>query len=213
MSFEEFLTWCDEDTWAEWEDGEVIVLTPASRRHQQLADFLTKVLGTFVEARGLGAVVSAPFLMKTGPDLAGREPDLLFVAKEHLERLKEAHLDGPADLVVEIVSPESGERDRGKKFYEYEAGGVREYWLIDPEREQAEFYQLEEERYRLVYPDAEGKGIYRSEVVVGFRLRVNWLWQDPLPLPVRALAKIAGVDPKVAEAFERGLAGEGPSSA
>lgn len=204
MTYKEFLAWCDEDTWAEWVDGEVIVLTPASKRHQQLADFLTKVLGTFVEARGLGAVLSAPFQMKTGPELPGREPDILFVAKGHLKRLKDTYLDGPADLVIEITSPESGERDRRKKFYEYEAGGVREYWLIDPDRQQAEFYQIEEGRYRLVYPDAEG--VYRSEVVVGFWLSVDRLWQEPLPSSVRAVAEIAGVDPKVAEAFERGLA-------
>ncbi len=179
LTFEEFLAWCDEDTWAEWEDGEVIVLTPASDRHQDLVRFLVQVLGTYVEAHGLGVIRPAPFLMKTGPELSGREPDLLFIAEGHLERLKDTYLDGPADLVVEITSPESGERDRGKKFYEYEAGGVREYWLIDPDREQAEFYQLREGRYRLIYPEAEG--IYRSEVLPGFRLKVDWLWQDPLP--------------------------------
>lgn len=68
------------------------------------------VLRTFTEARGLGEVVSAPFPMKTRPELSGREPDLLFVAKEHLGHLKETYLDGPADLVVEITSPKSGER-------------------------------------------------------------------------------------------------------
>ena len=188
MTFAEFLRWCDEDTWAEWEEGEVIVLTPASKRHQQLADFLTKVLGTFVEAQGLGLLISAPFLMKTGPELPGREPDLLFIAQEHLERLKDAYLDGPADLVVEITSPESGERDRGKKFYEYEAGGVREYWLLDPDREQAEFYRLEKGRYRLLYPSAEG--IYRSEVLPGLRLKVDWLWQDPLPPVIDILREL-----------------------
>jgi len=179
LTFEEFLRWCDEDTWAEWEDGEVIVLSPASKRHQDLRGFLEAVMTIYTEQRRLGKVLGAPFLMKTGPELPGREPDLLFIAEGHLKRLKDAYLDGPADLVVEITSPESGERDRGKKFYEYEAGGVREYWLIDPDREQAEFYRLEEGRYRLVYPDAEG--IYRSEVLPGFWLRVDWLWQDPLP--------------------------------
>lgn len=179
LTYEEFLRWCDEDTWAEWEDGEVIMLTPASKRHEDIGDLLVAVLRSFTEARGLGKVISAPFQMKTGPELPGREPDLLFIAEGHLERLKDTYLDGPADLVVEITSPESGERDRGKKFYEYEAGGVQEYWLIDPDREQAEFYQLKEGHYRLVYPDAAG--IYRSEVVTGFWLRVDWLWQDPLP--------------------------------
>ena len=109
---------------------------------------------------------------------SGREPDLLFVAQEHLERLEETHLDGPADLVVEVVSPESAERDRGTKFYEYEKAGIPEYWLIDPQREQAEFYHLDAQgHYRLVSPDVEG--VYRSKVICDFWLRVAWLWQPP----------------------------------
>lgn len=49
--------------------------------------------------------------------------------------MKETYLDGPADLVVGIVSPDSVGRDRGEKFYEYAQGGVPEYWLIDPQLE------------------------------------------------------------------------------
>ncbi len=177
MSYEEFLEWCDEDTWAEWVDGEVIVLSPASDRHQDLRDWLVFTLRAFAEAHDLGVVRSAPFLMKLE---RGREPDVLFVAREHLARLKENYLDGPADLVIEIVSPDSIERDRGSKFVEYEAAGVREYWLIDPLRERAEFYQLDEEGfYRSVLPDAGG--VYHSQAVSGFWLKVEWLWQEPLP--------------------------------
>ncbi|MDW8290080.1 MAG: Uma2 family endonuclease, partial [Armatimonadota bacterium] len=80
--------------------------------------------------------------MKTGADLPGRSPDILFVSQQNLHRLKPTYLDGPADLVVEIISPESEERDRTQKFSEYERGGVREYWLIDPEKRLAEFYVL-----------------------------------------------------------------------
>lgn len=205
MSYEEFLEWCDEDTWAEWVDGEVIVLSPASARHQDLADFLVSVLRIYTEARDLGVVRSAPFQMKLE---RGREPDVLFVAREHLDRLKENYLDGPADLVIEIVSPDSVERDRGSKFVEYETAGVREYWLIDPLRERAEFYRLDEEGfYRPVSPD-DVEGVYRSQVIPGFWLKVGWLWQEPLPGPVRAVAAIAGVDSALTEAFERALRGE-----
>jgi len=189
VTYEEFLDWCDEDTWAEWVDGEVEMVSPASDRHQDLARFLIAVLGVFVEARELGVVRPAPFQMKMGPELPGREPDLLFVAREHLERLKETHLDGPADLVVEIISPESRVRDRGAKFGEYEMAGVQEYWLIDPEREEARFYRLGERGwYEPVPPDAEG--VYRSEVVPGLWLRVDRLWQEPLPKVLDVLREL-----------------------
>jgi Uma2 family endonuclease len=192
MTYEEFLEWCDEDTWAEWVDGEVIVLTPASNRHQDLSDFLAFVMRAFVEAHNLGIVRSAPFLMKTGPELPGREPDILFIAREHLARLKETYLDGPADLVVEIVSPESMGRDRGGKFYEYEEGGVGEYWLIDSQRRRAEFYRLGEKGWYQLIPVGE-EGAYQSEVVSGFWLKPSWFWEEPLPQVLDVLRELGVV--------------------
>ena len=176
MTYEEFLDWADEDTLAEWVDGEVVMYSPASKQHQLIVGFLEKVLGTFVEQHNLGVVLSAPFQMKLE---RGREPDLLFVASEHLDRLKETYLDGPADLVVEIVSPESVGRDRGEKFYEYARGGVPEYWLIDPQLQCADFYQLQGDRYRRVFSSEEGE--YHALALPGFWLRVEWLWQESLP--------------------------------
>jgi Uma2 family endonuclease len=186
MTYEEFLTWADEDTWAEWVDGEVIILTPASNRHQLLVAFLVNLFQHFVEAHQLGLVLTAPFQMKIGPDLPGREPDILFIAREHRDRLKDTYLDGPADLVVEVISRDSRARDRGEKFYEYEQGGVREYWLLDYLRRQAEFHQLGPDGiYRAVPVGADG--IYRSAVLDGLWLRVDWLWQEPLPLLLSVL--------------------------
>lgn len=180
MTYTEFLDWLDEDVRAEWVEGEVIIMSPASDRHQNLADFLTALLRHFAEAHQLGVVRSAPFQMKTGTSLPGREPDLIFVSREHLDRIKHAHLSGPADMALEIISPETRARDRGEKFYEYEQGGVREYWLIDPVRKQAEFYMLGEDG--IYHPAQVGEdGIFRSVVLKGLRLKVDWLWQEQLP--------------------------------
>jgi Uma2 family endonuclease len=179
ITYEQFLEWADEDTWAEWVNGEVTVLSPASRRHQRLLKFLLSILTAFIEAHDLGELIPAPFQMKSGVDLPGREPDLIFVVREHLDRLKENYLDGPADLVVEIVSHESRSRDRGEKFYEYEAAGVPEYWMLDPIRKKAEFYRLGDDG---TYTRVETEdGIFCSAVLKGFSLRVDWLWQEPPP--------------------------------
>jgi len=180
VSYEDFLAWCDEDTRAEWVDGEVIMVTPASERHQDIVRFLVSLLSLYTESKNLGRVLPAPFQMKLGKDLPGREPDLFFVASSHLDRLRDTYLDGPADMVIEIISKDSISRDRGEKFVEYEAAGVSEYWLIDPVRQQAEFYRIGADNcYHPILLDAEG--IYRSEAVQGFWLRVSWLWQEPLP--------------------------------
>ncbi|MGQ9625736.1 MAG: Uma2 family endonuclease [Anaerolineae bacterium] len=206
MTFEEFLDWCDEDARAEWVDGEVIVFSPAADRHQDLSGFLAAILRIYVETRNLGWLRFAPFLMHLPELKRAREPDILFVSEERREIIHETYLDGPADLVVEIVSEDSLARDRGEKFIEYEKAGVKEYWLSDTERERAEFYQLDEKgHFQAVLPDKEG--IYRSKVLSGFWLRISWLWESPLPSTLRVLAEIAGVEPTTAEAFEKALGG------
>ncbi|WP_448591482.1 Uma2 family endonuclease [Thermoflexus hugenholtzii] len=178
IPYEEFLARADEDTLAEWVQGEVRHYSPASRSHQELVGFLTALLSAYVQHHRLGVVLSAPFQMKLSR--SGREPDILFVAQEHLHRLHPTHLEGPADLVVEIVSPESAPRDRGEKFYEYQEAGIPEYWLIDPQSQWAEFYRLEPTgRYRLIIEGSSGE--YRSQAIPGLRLPIEWLW-DPPPL-------------------------------
>lgn len=189
MTYEEFLAWCDEDTSAEWVDGEVQMASPASTRHQLVKKFLVGILDGWVQRHALGVVLDAPFQMRIVEPPRGREPDVLFVAKENRDRLKETYLDGPADLVIEIISPESLSRDRGEKFVEYEVAGVREYWLIDPDREQAEFYALgADKRYRLIGVGTDD--ILRSQVVKGFFIQVKWLWQEPLPKVVEVLKEL-----------------------
>lgn len=186
ITYEEFLDWADEDTLAEWVDGAIVLTSPASLRHQDIVNFLMSILSTFAQVHSLGKVVDAPFQMKLAR--SGREPDVMFVAQAHLDRLKQTYLDGPADLVVEVVSPESAGRDRGDKFYEYREAGIPEYWLIDPQLKQAEFYQLDAAGlYQNVLP---GEGIYRSQVLPGFWLRVEWLWREPLPDATQALLTI-----------------------
>lgn len=180
MTYEEFLTWAD-GAHAEWVDGEVILMSPASKRHQQLARFLSTILQSFIETRQAGELLTAPFQMKLKTRPSGREPDILFIASERMNRLTNTYLDGPADMALEIISPESRARDRGEKFYEYEQAGVREYWLIDPVRKQAEFYRLGDDG--IYQPMVVGEdGIFRSDVLSGLTLKVAWLWQEPLPM-------------------------------
>ncbi|HEY3281721.1 MAG TPA: Uma2 family endonuclease [Armatimonadota bacterium] len=178
LSFEQYLDWLDEDTHAEWVGGEIRLMSPVSRGHNSITRFLLRLLSEFVEARDLGEVLYEPFQVRLTPEVS-RSPDVLFVAREHLDRVKPTYLDGAPDLAIEVVSPESAARDRGEKFYEYEQAGVAEYWLIDPIRKLAEFYEVDSGgHYRAA---SLTDGIYRSSVLPGFWLREEWLWQEPLP--------------------------------
>jgi len=179
ITFEEYLEQSSDTRICEWIDGEVITMPGASFEHQTLSDFLLKVVSFFVESKNLGLVISSPFAMKLESQRRGREPDILFVSKERQHLFKKTYLDGAADLAIEIISPESVGRDRGEKFVEYEAAKIQEYWLIDPERKQVEFYRLNSDGFYQLAPTPEG--VFQSEVLPGFFLRVVWLWQEPLP--------------------------------
>ena len=187
ISYEEFLERIDENPHVEWVDGEIIEMSPISERHEDLSGFLKPLVRHFAEAYNLGVVRGEPFQMKPALSLPGRAPDFFFVATAHLDRLRSTYLEGPADLVVEIISPESRAWDRGDKFSEYEAAGIPEYWLLDPIREQAEFYQLDPGGiYRPAALDAQGR--YQSVVLPSLWLQVSWLWQTPLP-PLLSILK------------------------
>lgn len=187
MTYEEFLNWPGENQPVEWVNGKMVFMSPVTEPHENIRGFLYSLLRHFVESHGLGRVYSEPFQMKTGPDLPGRAPDVFYVANNHLERVRRLYFDGPADLVIEIISPGSRAADRGDKFYEYEQGGVPEYWLLDPERKQAEFYlRGQDQIYRPVPVGADG--IYHSRMLAGLWIKVEWLWQ-PLPPPVLGVLK------------------------
>lgn len=178
MSYADFLSQYENGERVEWVDGEVIPMPPISLGHSDAQNYLTRWVGEWVEHFDLGKVQTDPFQMKTSPTLSGRAPDLIFVAKKHLNRLRPTHLEGPADVVIEIISPGSRTIDRVEKFQEYQAGGVREYWLIDPALRRAEFYRLNRSgKFEPVAPDAEG--VFRSTAMKGFWIVVDWLWNPP----------------------------------
>ena len=187
VSYEEFLRLTD-GMHAEWVDGEVIPGVAISRTHDNAHNFLHHVLDGFAGERGLGEVHRDPFQMKTGPGLPGRAPDLIFVATEHLNRLHENYLEGPADLAVEIVSPGNASTDYVDKYREYETGGVAEYWILDPLQCRAEFLRLSDGRYELA--PLEANRIFRSHALEGFFLDVEWLFRDSLPKAQEKLQEI-----------------------
>lgn len=181
LTYEEFLREYDGQ-YAEYVEGEIIKLMSVTQKHNLLTHFLGSLLQFFVEAKNLGKIYSEPYQMKMvlGDKIKGREPDIFFVKTENLDRIGEQFLDGAADLVIEVISLESITRDTQDKFEEYEAAGVKEYWIIDPNRRTANFYGYGENgKYKLLHLSA--KDIFESRVIEGLWIKTDWLWQEELP--------------------------------
>ncbi|MFL5800454.1 MAG: Uma2 family endonuclease [Roseiflexaceae bacterium] len=207
MSYEEWLAWEHEGGLSEWVDGEVIIHMAPQDEHQRVVEFLDRLLGLFVHMLQLGMVRVAPFAMRAMPGGPAREPDLFFLAAERMSLLQRRELAGPADLAIEIISDDSVARDRADKFYEYQRGGVREYWIIDPRpgQQRVDVYTLDARgRYQ---PIPAVEGAYHSSVLAGFWLREDWLWVER-PDPLAALAEVVGVE-RVIGALREGTGVEG----
>ncbi len=179
ISYEEFLVRYD-GVHAEWVDGEVELMSPIPNAHQEISGFLLSLMREFVEVHQLGIVRYEPFQMKLITTPRGREPDIMFISEANCVNMQPNYLNGPADLVIEIVSPESIDRDRVKKFTEYQNGGVPEYWLIDPMIKQADFFRRDAHGIFQRNP-ANTDGVYYSSALPGFWVREEWFWQSPAP--------------------------------
>ena len=181
MTYEEFLREYDGQ-YAEYVDGEIIKDMSVTQKHDFLTNFLVTLLTFYVSTKKLGRICSEPYQVKMiiGDEIKGREPDIFFVATENLDRIHEKYFEGAADLIIEVISPESIIRDTQDKFEEYEAVGVKEYWIIDPSRRTAIFYGYDENgKYKmlLLSPDR----MFESRVIEGLWINTDWLWQEELP--------------------------------
>lgn len=206
MSYEEYANWTADTMHTEWVNGEVIVFKPPTSIHQATKGFLHQLLGLFIDLFALGKMLFAPFEMKLQEGSSCREPDILFVANENLERLTEDRLEGPADLVIEIVSDHTVHNDRDDKYKEYQAAGVREYWIIDPrpDKQRADFYHLDETGVYSLFATEDDERV-ESKVLPGFWLQPAWIWQANSLNPLLAFFEIRGLSAEQVEQIQQML--------
>lgn len=191
MTYDEWLEGSEESRLSEWVDGEAIEFMPPTTRHQDVVAFLLALVRVFSDLRRLGFVVPSPIEVKLSIK-SSREPDLVFVANDHANRVQPLRIVGAPDLAIEVISDDSVRRDRVTKRDEYAAAGVPEYWIIDcrPGHEREEFLLLDAGgRYRQA--DLDERGRFHSPVLPGFWLDPAWLRTDPLPPVLGCLREIA----------------------
>jgi Uma2 family endonuclease len=186
-TFEDFCFLVREDQKADLIDGVIYMASPDNTEANQLSMWLIRLIGDFVEEKDLGEVFASRVAFRLD-DANAPEPDIAFVSQAHRNRIRRGHVEGPPDLAIEIVSPDSVDRDYEKKRALYQRAGVTEYWIVDELQETVTLLRLTARgKYREV---RARKGELHSEVLPGFWLRPEWLWQDPRPRKNEVLAQV-----------------------
>ena len=127
-------------------EGELYMTPSPNVYHQTVLGRLFVFLTSFIEEKQLGATFCAPLdVVLTPNDVL--QPDVLFISKGRMGIITENNIQGAPDLVVEILSPGTLERDKIVKKYLYEKHGVKEYWIVDPVGKLVEVLTLKEEGF------------------------------------------------------------------
>jgi Uma2 family endonuclease len=113
-------------------DGELVVTPAPMPKHQIVSANIVYALQGHVREHDLGLVLYAPTDVRLTPDNV-LIPDILFITRDRLHIIGPKAIDAPPDLVVEILSPGTRQRDLSTKRALYARFGVQEYWIIDPE--------------------------------------------------------------------------------
>ena len=177
----------EDDFWALPDDenryeiilGELYVMPPPVPAHEDISQHLNLILLLTVGATGLGKVMTAPVGVRlTAIDVV--QPDLVVVraGREHLIGGRE--IDGPPDLVVEILSPSTRGKDLVKKRGQYQNAQIPEYWIVDPENRTVDVLILDGEQYR-ARPNVNGKATSRAFPTV--EVDVERLFSGELHIP------------------------------
>lgn len=136
-------------------EGELHMVPAPSPHHQDILGKLFIFLRTFVKGEGLGKVYQAPCdVVLSNEDIV--QPDIFFISKEREHIITERNIQGAPELIVEILSSSTAKLDKSLKTRLYEEFGVKEYWLVDPEKEEIEVLSLEERGY-------ESLGVFGKE--------------------------------------------------
>ncbi len=186
-TFDDFCFLIKEGQKADLIDGVIYMSSPDNTDANSLFMWLGGLIGLFAEERELGEVYGSRVAFRL-EEHQSPEPDIAFVRTDRLHIVQRGFVDGPPDLAIEIVSPDSIERDYVRKREQYRLAGVPEYWIVDELEQRIVLLRRSASgAYREIKPR---KGVLYSQALPGFWLRPEWLWQEPRPKKKMVLAEI-----------------------
>lgn len=151
-------------------EGELLPAASTTTKHQIVLLNLTINLSSYVEKNRLGQILIVPIdLVLSKFDVV--QPDIFFISKENNHIIKSKHVEGAPDLIVEIISSGSAQRDRIIKRKIYALHGVKEYWLVHPEKEQVQVLRLEKGDFKRIV-DLNKQDTLTSPLLSGLEIRL-----------------------------------------
>lgn len=189
ITFDQFCALIPDGQKADLIDGVIYVACPDSKRANEINSFLVSLMQMYVSAKHLGGKIYVSRFAFQLSEITAPEPDVAYVSADRMQFVREGRMDGGPDVAVEIVTRDSRDRDYIEKRRKYEEAGVGEYWIIDTIQRRAEFLRLGEDgRYGLAR--LEENRIFRSRVIPGFWLNVEWLISDETPEAYECLQQL-----------------------
>ena len=155
-------------------DGDLAVTPAPATRHQIVSINLSAVLHLFIRRNQLGRLLEAPTDVILA-DTTIVQPDVLFVRAERAAIISERGVEGPPDLVVEILSKGTTRQDRTTKATLYARYSVRHYWIVDPDARTIELYELDRDSYRLIAKES-GESTIRPALFAGLVIEPADVW-------------------------------------
>lgn len=153
---------------AELIDGQIFYMAPPTTNHQRLVSDMHYEIKDYIrQNNGECEVFPAPFaVFLSENDRNYVEPDISVICDR--DKISDKGCHGAPDWVIEIVSPSTKQMDYYKKLFKYRTAGVREYWVVDPDRKLVTVYNFERDTME-EYPFGEEvpAGIYE-----GFSIKV-----------------------------------------
>jgi len=154
----------------ELSEGRLIITPAPTTQHQEISSKLHLLIGNFVSLNNLGKVCYSPLDVRLWEGTI-RQPDIVFMSNEHLDRITERYWGVP-DLAIEILSESTAKEDRADKFFEYSKAGILEYWIVDPEAKTIDVYTLIKGAYTPYGRWGIGE-IAKSKLLVGFEVSID----------------------------------------
>ncbi|MEO0138288.1 MAG: Uma2 family endonuclease [candidate division WOR-3 bacterium] len=167
-TYEDYLK-LEDDKRYEVINGRLVEMPAPGFEHQKVLNAINLKIYTFVLEKDFGEIVPSPFDVILSEDIVV-QPDIVFISKDNLKNIREGRLFGAPDMIVEIVSPGSYNRDRYEKFKIYEEFGVKEYWIVLPGEKAVEVWVLGEKGKYELYSFAEKEGKVKSKVLEGLEI-------------------------------------------